>query len=205
MPHIPSGWAPLQPILQDIIQRHHEGISEHDLFTYLKSPPYELFSDDALRSPLSLFQSHFILFNALYQLQNTWLKDKTGLLQIDCSCIRQQPWQAGQEAIVVEDKLRSYYLDWANFESTDQRQAEAMLDSFWAAFSGLSKPISANYMEESHALALLELTAPYSLPQVKTQYRKMLHQCHPDKGGNHKQTIDLHHAYQQLKAYGQTQ
>ena len=199
MPHTPSGWAPLQPILQDILLANNVGLSEFELFNQLKSPPYELFSSDALRDPLSLFQSHFILFNALYQLQDTWLRDKIGLLEIHYSRIRHNPWEPGQVGVVTQDKLRAYYLDWSNLSDTDQSQVEALLDSFWSAFSGLPTQVQDNNMARQQALDLLNITPPYSAQQLKQQYRKMLHQHHPDKGGNNGQTVLLQKAYDRLK------
>lgn len=199
MSHTPSGWAPLQPILHDILLSHNEGLSEYELFNLLKSPPYELFTTEALRDPLSLFQSHFILFNALYQLQDTWLVNKTGLLQIHCSCIRRNPWKTGQNGLITQDKLRDYYLDWTNLRDTDQSQVEALLNSFWSAFSGMPSQVGNNNMPQQQALELLDLTPPYSAQQLKQQYRKMLHKHHPDKGGNNGQTVQLHNAYARLK------
>lgn len=197
--HSPSGWAPLQPILQDILLTQNNGLSEYELFNLLKLPPYELFSLEALRDPLSLFQSHFILFNALYELRDTWLRNKTGLLKIHCSCIRHHPWEAGQNALLPQDKLRAYYLDWTNLSDTDQSQVDAMLDSFWSAFSGMPSKIQDNNMSEQRASDLLKLSIPFSAQQLKQHYRKMLHKLHPDKGGNNGQTVELQHAYERLK------
>ena len=195
----PSGWAPLQPILHDILLTHNDGMSEYALFNLLKSAPYELFTTEALRDPLSLFQSHFILFNALYHLRDTWLRDKTGLLEIHYSCIRHHPWEAGTSGVITQDKLRSYYLDWTNLSGTDQSQVEALLDSFWLAFSGMPSQVQDNNMPQQQALDLLNLTTPYSSQQLKQQYRKMLHKYHPDKGGSCEKTVQLHNAYEQLK------
>lgn len=199
MPQTPSDWAPLQPILQHILLAHESGISEYELFQCLQSPPYELFSKNALQQPLSLFQSHFIVFNALYQLQGIWLRDRTGILQINCSCIRRDPWKAGQNGIANQDKLRAYYLDWTNLNATDESQVEALLDSFWAGFSGLPNHTPDHTMPLQQALDILNLNMPFSLQQLKQQYRKMLHQHHPDKGGNSSHTVALHDAYERLK------
>lgn len=199
MPHKTSDWAPLQSILHDILLTYSEGISEFELFNILKSSPYKLFTSEALRDPLSLFQSHFIVFNALYQLQDTWLRNKTGLLQIHCTCIRHAPWEVGQSGLITQDKLRAYYLDWTNLNDTDQSQVEALLDNFWLAFSGIPSQGQDNNMPLQQALELLNLTTPYSSQQLKQQYRKMLHIHHPDKGGNNGQTAELHDAYQRLK------
>ncbi|MFT7412737.1 MAG: DnaJ-domain-containing protein 1 [Paraglaciecola sp.] len=195
----PSGWAPLQPILHEILFTCNDGMSEYALFNRLKSPPYELFTTEALRDPLSLFQSHFILFNALYQLRDTWLRNKTGVLEIHCSCIRHNPWEAGKSGVITQDTLRTYYLDWTNLRDTDQSQVEALLDSFWLAFSGMPSQVQDNNMTQQRASDLLNLTTPYSSQQLKQQYRKMLHKHHPDKGGSNAQTVQLHNAYERLK------
>lgn len=204
MQHTPSDWAPLQAILQHLLLSHSDGLSEFQIFQILKAPPYELFSQDALQNPLSMFQSHFILFNALYQLADTWLETEVGLLEIHCTCIRKLPWHAGQHGITEEDKLRAYYLDWQNLKDTDQAQVEGLLNSFWDAFSG--KPFTTNnsQMTKQQALDLLNISPPFSGQQLKQQYRKMLHQYHPDKGGEHNKTITLHSAYQYLKALKDT-
>jgi hypothetical protein len=199
MPHTPNGWAPLQPILQDIVLSHSNGLSEYELFNYLKSAPYKLFDSEVLRDPLSLFQSHFIVFNALYQLQDTWIQNKTGQLQIHCSCICHTPWDTTQNQLIRQDKLRAYYLDWANLSDTDQSQVEALLDSFWMAFSGMPSLDQDNNMPLQQALELLNLRTPYTSQQLKQQYRKLLHKHHPDKGGDNGQTVQLHNAYQRLK------
>lgn len=199
MPHNPNDWAPLQGILQNILLTQNDGLSEYQLFNILKSPDYKLFTAEALSDPLSLFQSHFILFNALYQLQDKWLSNKTGLLQIHCSCICHSPWQPGKNGINSQDKLRAYYLDWSNLNDTDQSQVEALLDSFWLGLSGLPNQLHNNQMSQDKALEILSLTAPFSAQQLKQQYRKMLHKHHPDKGGEHSQTVNIHKAYERLK------
>lgn len=199
MSHTPNGWAPLQPILHDILLNHNDGMTEFELFDLLKSPPYELFTAEALRNPLTLFQSHFILFNALYQLQGTWLTNKIGMLQIHCTNIRRTSWDPGQNGVITQDKLRAYYLDWTNLSNTDQSEVEALLDNFWSAFSGMPNQVNNNDMPQQKALDLLNLTSPFSALQLKQQYRKMLHLHHPDKGGDNGQTVELHNAYQRLK------
>ncbi|MEP0174859.1 MAG: DNA-J related domain-containing protein [Paraglaciecola sp.] len=200
MQHTPSDWAPLQPILQHILLSHSDGLSEFDIFQILKAPPYELFSQDALQNPLSMFQSHFILFNALYQLADSWVETEMGGLDIHCTCIRRLPWQAGQYGIVAEDNLRAYYLDWENLKDTNQSQVEDLLNNFWDAFSGASSTANDNQMTLQQALDLLNLSSPFSGQRLKQQYRKMLHKHHPDKGGTQSKTIELYKAYQTLKS-----
>ena len=58
------------------------GISEYALIELLKKTPYQLFDEDALRDPLMLFKTHFILFHALYQLKQYWMEQNEGVLEI---------------------------------------------------------------------------------------------------------------------------
>nr|MDN4503207.1 DNA-J related domain-containing protein [Alteromonadaceae bacterium BrNp21-10] len=199
MPPNPSDWAPLQPILQNILLEHTDGISEYALFKILQSAPYQLFEAEDLQDPLRLFQSHFIVFNALYHIREKWLSDHLGLLHIGCIRIRLAPWQSGQEGLVQQDKLRTYYLNWQHLADTDQQQVESLLDRFWLKFAGLAPAESNNSMSLQQALELLSLESPYSAQQLKQQYRKMLHRHHPDKGGENDHTGLLHQAYQRLK------
>jgi DnaJ-domain-containing protein 1 len=101
--------------------------------------------------------------------------------------------------VITQDTLRTYYLDWTNLRDTDQSQVEALLDSFWLAFSGMPSQVQDNNMTQQRASDLLNLTTPYSSQQLKQQYRKMLHKHHPDKGGSNAQTVQLHNAYERLK------
>jgi hypothetical protein len=123
-------------------------------------------------------------------------------MQIHCSSIYRSPWQVGKIGVVKEDKLRTYYLDWKNLSDTNGSAVEALLDGFWSAFSGIPSKTQDNQMPLQQALDLLNLTSPFTAKQLKMQYRKMLHQYHPDKGGNNSHTVQLHNAYQQLKAHG---
>ncbi|MFC4698569.1 DNA-J related domain-containing protein [Glaciecola siphonariae] len=59
-----------------------EGMDEYSLIKSLKLPPFELFDDQALRDPLTLFQTHFILFHHLYQLRAQWRSQGVGELEI---------------------------------------------------------------------------------------------------------------------------
>ena len=54
------------------------GVSEYALIELLKKAPYYFFDEDALREPLMLFKTHFILFHALYQLKMNWIQGNEG-------------------------------------------------------------------------------------------------------------------------------
>ncbi|QPG05786.1 hypothetical protein IT774_00400 [Salinimonas marina] len=49
------------------------GISEYQLIQKLTGAPYCIFDADALGDNLTLFQTHFLLFHCLYQIQQDWI------------------------------------------------------------------------------------------------------------------------------------
>ncbi|WP_334064922.1 DNA-J related domain-containing protein [Alteromonas genovensis] len=228
----------LVDILSTMVSMFEEGVSEYTLISMLKKPPYTVFDEEALRDPLMLFKTHFILFNALYQLRSIWLKDGVGKLDIYTLNIRLDLFagadvDAGSAALKQElapeptlasedesattehahkvgshDALASYYLDWNNFEQTDQESVEALLTSFWSTM-GKAQYASFNDGDIEAAHRILGLTWPcaalpreehnaYSLKEIKKHYRKKLQQLHPDKGGSREQAQQVISAYQLL-------
>mmetsp|Transcript_16093 Transcript_16093/g.50599 ORF Transcript_16093/g.50599 Transcript_16093/m.50599 type:complete len:92 (-) Transcript_16093:35-310(-) len=81
-----SNYDGIQALLQEVLSSFQsqfvEGISEFEIITLLKQPPYSLFDEDALRDSLMLFQTHFVLFHSLYRLRNEWREQKVGELDI---------------------------------------------------------------------------------------------------------------------------
>lgn len=197
MKNTPADWLPLQDILRTILLNHSDGLSEYELLKLLQSEPYSLFVKQNLAQPLVLFQTHFILFNALYHVRDYCLAEEVGMLHIDCLCIRLTPWQPGQTGLQALNKLRAYYLDWQHIEDTNQEEVETLLGNFWQGMSGLTK--TTNDMSEPEALKLLNLDKLGTQQELKKQYRKMLHLHHPDKGGDTTHTRLLHQAYGCLK------
>ena len=51
-------------------------------------------------------------------------------------------------------------------------------------------------------LQLLGLTLPFTMKELKTAYRRMALQVHPDAGGSAEAFRQVHHAYQTLSVYG---
>ncbi|MDY6883511.1 MAG: DNA-J related domain-containing protein, partial [Pseudomonadota bacterium] len=68
-----------------------KGISEYALIELLKKAPYQFFDEDALRDPLILFKTHFVLFHALYQLKRDWRERNEGELDIHALNISLKP------------------------------------------------------------------------------------------------------------------
>jgi hypothetical protein len=192
---------PLLDALEKILPQHTLGISEYNLLRILQQKPYQLFSSEGLSDPLLLFQTHFMLFNALYQLRDRWQKEQKANVDILVTHIRLLPYQKGQTGLSREDKLRAYYLDWQNFSNTDKYDVELLIKSFWELMSGGIKKRQQDPEAIRNAYKCLLLRYPSDFSQVKRQYRKLLHQYHPDKGGETVKTQNIEAAFSVLKIH----
>ena len=204
---MPNKHAELQVLLQDILSTFKaqfiEGISEFEIITLLKKPPYLLFDDDALRDPLMLFQTHFVLFHSLYHLRNDWRAQSVGELSIGATLIKLQPMLSFDAALQATDPLGDYYLDWSNFSATDEAGVEDLLNRFWQAMAGgeMQYPISQEALSEASSNLQIDSVEGLSLVQLKQQYRKLQHANHPDKGGSVEDSQRVLQAYTTLHKY----
>ena len=193
------------------------GISEFSLITHLKQPPHSLFDDKALRDPLLLFKTHFVLFHALYRLREKWQADNTGYLDIHALNIQlQEPSQPYSESshhgqtsnsaatydVGEHDALSAYYLDWRNFEETQRGDVDALLDEFWHKMQqGGAKTYSHLEVDNAHATLNMTQSDKVSLILLKKHYKKTLHHTHPDKGGSQEEAQTVINAYHLLLNY----
>lgn len=206
--------ALLELISQEAI---NGGISEYEIITKFKSAPYHLFNADVMSNNLSLFQTHFVIFNALYRLRDLGLELNQFDIDIISSNIRLMPLSqsnststqdgassvAGtrvqnREELQAIEKLRTYYLDWNNFEKTTETSVNDLLDSFWNNMSSRS-PVQRSQDNLTQSLTTLELTDLPSEPSLKRQYKKLCNIHHPDKGGCQATFQKVHLAYQYIK------
>lgn len=188
---------PLIPDILALLREHTDGIAEYDLLKSLKQRHSVLqrLADDA---NLQLFRQHFLIMNALYQLQASLWQDEGLILEIRSTRIRMLPSHDLQHSDVTtimdsaDAKLAAYYLDWNEYVTTDKDEVERLLDSF---FHGIL-----NQDERKEALKTLELNADLldDKEAIKHQYRKLAHRAHPDRGGNTEHFIRLRHAYECL-------
>jgi hypothetical protein len=190
------------------------GISEYEIITKFKSAPYYLFNADVMSNNLSLFQTHFVIFNALYRLRDLGLELNQFDFDIISSNIRFMPLSqststqdgasvAGtrvqnREDLQAIEKLRTYYLNWGNFEKTTETSVNNLLDSFWNNMSSRS-PVQRSQDNLTQSLTTLELTDLPSEPSLKRQYKKLCNIHHPDKGGCQATFQKVHLAYQYIK------
>ena len=129
------------PILA-ILKNNPNGISEFDILKALKDqlPEFSQLADDV---NLQLFRQHFLIMNALYQLQRSLWQEES--LMLDISALRINLLSAAQIQTAsgthvsdsVDAKLAAYYLDWEEYEKTDADEVSRLLDSF---YKGISLP-----------------------------------------------------------------
>lgn len=196
--------------------------SEFELIKALQAEPYQIFNQHIFDNDLSLFQTHFIVYNALYRLRDLGLEHKIYNIDILATKISKVDFDINIENKSLStpttnrisntdapetEKLRTYYLDWDNFLNTDEHQVKHLLDSFWIMMS--DRFGSADFdgrlidnQKQTHALKVLELTERPTKSELKQQYRKLCLSHHPDKGGERQRFQQILLAYQYLnKSY----
>ncbi len=176
--HFADFLEPLQITLTQLLVDAREGRSEFELIRELSAPPYSLFQPDCLRDSLSMYRVHFLLFHALYLLRDQFHQEQLGSLEISPLRIQLTPYLPGTEALVGVDPLRDFYLDWNNFQYT-QDDVEKLLNDFWRRSTAVITP-----QEQQQAMEILELDKMVSYPALKRQYRRLAMKHHPDRGGD---------------------
>jgi DnaJ-domain-containing protein 1 len=187
---------PLIATILDLLKRNLGGISEFNILKALKEqfPEFNQLAED---DNLQLFRQHFLIMNALYQLQASLWQDDKIELSITALQIKIVPSNAVQQSAVKElsynqdVKLAAYYLDWDEYEKTDETEVSRLINSFYQRM----------YLEgdKQSALDTLKInTLTPSRAEIKQQYRKLVKKHHPDAGGNPEAFIEIRQAYEQL-------
>ncbi|WP_299015141.1 DNA-J related domain-containing protein [uncultured Photobacterium sp.] len=176
----PSGW---------MIHTLSEALKQQGLLTTL--------DDDQEKD---LFKRNFLLMNALYQLQEMLLPEQW--LQAQAMDIRLYANPAEERnQIDQDDPLRSYYLDWQNY-NTDTDVIKSLLSSFWRRYQSHigsttihgTQPLPEDY-------TLFGLPADASPSQIRRQWRKLALRWHPDRpNGDAEQFRKICEAWQRLGA-----
>ena len=188
---------PLVGLILTILKKQPNGIGEFDILTALKKrlPEFSQLSDD---SNLQLFRQHFLIMNALYQLQTSLWQEENLILDITSTRITlltsSQVTPSGSSMLSdsVDAKLAAYYLNWDEYEKTDTDQVSSLLNSFYKGISLTG--------DRDEALSTLQFESddnPSKL-DIKQQYRKLAQQYHPDRGGDQDTFINLREAYEYL-------
>lgn len=185
------------PIL-DILKTSSAAISEHQLLGLLALPLQE-FQGLSETPQLALFQKHFLVMNALYQLQQS-VADGGFFLKVSPLCIALLPHEENVKTAIIdaqEDQaLRQYYLDWNNYKDTSEKDVESMLEGFWQRYIASD--------QQQAAYQLLGVSHGVSWEVVQQSYRRQVAEKHPDRGGSADEFVHLREAYEILaRVYGQ--
>jgi len=184
---------PLIPTILSVLRQQSVGMSEYELMQGLAED--DAFADIADDGQLALFQKHFMIMNALYELQHQLWDEEQLFLEISALQIQiLTPTEHGvnsEIAISETENLSAYYRDWDNFESTSEAQVMELLGDFWKRFASLDKRES--------AFEILEIEPGAARQQITESYRRLAAIHHPDKGGNKEMFIQIRQAYEILK------
>lgn len=189
--------TPLIPELLALLRAHPDGISEFRLMKGLEAHP--AFAELADDYQLRLFQKHFMIMHGLYTLQTRlWYEEQLRLeispLSVRCHA---EPVDSITEQASVPgaaDPLRDYYLDWTQLQHTSARDVQRLLAGF---MEQLDHPGARH-----KALETLELDAGASQEKIRSRYRQLAAQLHPDKGGDSEAFIEVRRAYELLRSGG---
>jgi hypothetical protein len=178
------------PVLA-ILERSPAGISEYALLNELGY----VRGDD-----LELFRAHFFLFHLLYRLRDKLLLEKRYVLSIFCLEIKLSPYQSGLNGVfgtdlqgVPEeaDKLREYYLDMDNLSEMDSTGVRQMIDGFYTQLR--------NWYRRDEDYALLGLDPDTCGENLQKQYRLLVFEHHPDRGGDPGRFRQIQGAMERIK------
>lgn len=187
--------AELAEQLLALLQAADAGLSEYQLIQQLKLQQSQHLDNLADDEQLALFQTHFLIFNALYRLREQLWQQHSAHLQIGPLCCQLLPYQAGSHELAEHDPLRDYYLNLQHLQDTDAQAVEQLLESFWRRLHSGD--------EQRAALELFELSSPpaLDLARIKHRYRQLVSQHHPDRGGSTSRLQSINQAFEILQRY----
>ena len=199
---------PLILAVLSILKNNKEALGLYELMQQLESQGYTLVNDaEHLTYELIMFRKNFVVMNALYEIQRDVLESGYYLyisaLEINLCVASSSDAKSligDDKDIEADQKMSSYYLDWSNYNSTDQAAVEALLNNFWSRFNEYNKYKKSDE-QRLDALTILELESDASWEDIQKSYRKKIAVNHPDKGGDSKKFIEIREAFQILKYF----
>jgi hypothetical protein len=175
----------LDAAIASILREHPDGLSEYELIRALSNEPHSLLNAQTFVNNHTLFQTHFILFNALYRLQRFYQINKIAHLNIVATQIRLAPWSANLISADTDNKLYEYYADWTHYENTTVDEVDDLIDSFWKTMGEKTSLFNYSAEEVEKAWLIFELDKNIANKKtLKRRYHQLMHNCHPDKGGD---------------------
>lgn len=187
-----QGMDALLTQVYEILRQHPGGLREYDLMAALDQRCVEGFGRAVFADHLSMFQAHFVLFHCLYTLRER-LHAEDGIgLDIHCLSIRLRPLQnQGRSLPQTHDPLRDYYLDLNNLKQTDAAEVDRLMNGFWDGFVAMD--------ERRRALQYLGLSDPVKYGEIKSRYRRLVMEHHPDRGGDDEALQEINAAMRTLE------
>ena len=117
--------------------------------------------------------------NALFELQEIllpkqWLQVKAMEIQI----FRLVP--SNVNLLIMQDtSLREYYLDWNNYD-TSENVVRELLEAFWSNYKSYIG-LNINLMNKGNALRVFELDESATARDIRKQWRRLALKWHPDR------------------------
>jgi DnaJ-domain-containing protein 1 len=179
--------------LEDILRVHPHGVREIELINQLDEHYHDIFPKKNLADPLILFQTHFVIYNALYTLRDILWSEESGHLELGPVVIRLHPYSSTQQQQTLEkaDHVRDYYLDFSNMDKTNRDSVDRLIRNFWEQMGV--------HIAQPQAFSVLGLSYPSSWKEIKTRYRQLAMNHHPDRGGDKVVLQEINEAYETLK------
>ncbi len=157
--------------------------TEYELLEYCQQNNIEPISLLSLSHSHQLFQAHFLVRHALYVLQQRYIEQGRGQLNITLtrielisSALSGTPTGHSLTLESASPALRDYYLNLDHLFNTSEHEVNDLLRSFWRRFQA--------HDQSAAALQVLGLDQSASYREVRQRYRHLAQQHHPDKGGD---------------------
>jgi hypothetical protein len=151
---------------------------------------------DYAMTSLSLFQTHFLMMNALYQLQREWFGEGI-YLHVSPLAVRREKCTFEESKIkaIELSGLSDFYLNWDNLEAATTETVDELIAKFWRSYSvhGIDD------VARKNALDVLGLSEPVEYTELKLQYRRLAMIHHPDRGGDDSQLQEINNAMSVLE------
>jgi len=181
----------LESLLLELLTASPSGLSEHVLITRVRETGRTGPLLCEMKDNLSLFQAHFLLFHTLYNLREKLWRQRRGHLEINPLKIRLLPYTNGVAGLSERDRLRDYYMDRSNLETTTAEDVDRLLNAFWLKLHKSS--------HRKEALEALGLEDPVDDTTIKECYRRLAMRHHPDRGGDKQRLQMINAAMMSLK------
>ena len=192
---------------QDIHQylQSHPLTKELDIIRHLQK--IHRLPMDVLRSDLSMFRTHFLVFNGLYRLRKQGHDKRAFHLEISALNIQLMPYESSNSqspnesdvhSVRSTDPLYFFYTDLQQLNQTTTHDVRRLLDLFWQRYIA---PEQISDQQKLAALSELELSDPVDFNTIKQQYRRLAMRHHPDRGGDQEKLVSINQAMQCLEVY----